>query len=176
MSYEDFRAQGETKYHEYYEGLCVVNPPTVRHGIAVAQLIAALSAATEADGRVVVTETGWEAGHQQLFVPDLMIVDPAVAEDPVVSTPSPLLVVEITSPSTRSDDWGTKLVSYAANGASWYWIVDLEVPEVTVFENTGAAFAERLRTGELCDPPPYRVPIDPGRLGRPAGPAHAGTR
>lgn len=47
MSFEDFLAQGETKYHEYYDGLCVVNPPTVKHDRAVAQLIAALTSAAE---------------------------------------------------------------------------------------------------------------------------------
>ena len=31
MSEDEFLALGETKHHEYYDGMCVVNPPSRRH-------------------------------------------------------------------------------------------------------------------------------------------------
>lgn len=98
-----------------------------------------------------------------------MVVDQSVLDDQVVQEPPPLLVVEITSPSTRSDDWGTKFQSYAAYGAKWYWVVNLDVPDFTVLENVSGAFVERLRTGEPCTPDPYEVQLDPSRFGCPTG-------
>jgi hypothetical protein len=31
MSRQQFEALGETKHHEYYDGMCVVNPPRRSH-------------------------------------------------------------------------------------------------------------------------------------------------
>lgn len=38
---------------------------------------------------------------------------------------APVLVVEVTSPSTRGEDLGRKLRAWADGGAPWYWVVDL---------------------------------------------------
>jgi len=52
----------------------------------------------------------------------------------------PLLVVEVTSPSTRSEDLGRKLRAYADGGAAWYWVADQETDVLTVYRNTGGRF------------------------------------
>src|SRR5512135_640560 len=43
MSPEEFRALGEMKHAEYYDGMCVVNPPSRRHVVAVRRLARRLS-------------------------------------------------------------------------------------------------------------------------------------
>ena len=80
---------------------------------------------------------------------------------------APLLVVEVTSRSTRSEDWGRKRELYAQGGAACYWLVDPDTQEVTVMRNEGGAFAiaRELKDGvahELTQP--FPVTLDLGSL------------
>jgi Uma2 family endonuclease len=72
-------------------------------------------------------------------------------------------VVEISSPSTRDVDWGSKRRSYASGGASWYWIVELRRLEIVVFEHRDGDLVEiqRITTPALAAGP-FPVLIDPG--------------
>ncbi|MGH9189159.1 MAG: Uma2 family endonuclease, partial [Acidimicrobiales bacterium] len=58
---------------------------------------------------------------------------------------TPLLVVEIQSPSTRLIDLNLKRAAYATAGVPSYWLVDPEVPSVTVLDLDGNAYAETAR-------------------------------
>ena len=61
---------------------------------------------------------------QDVFVPDLLVVDdPAHLTRRGVEGP-PLLVVEILSPSTSGRDRGVKAGRYAELGTRHYWIAD----------------------------------------------------
>ena len=164
MSREDFTtmvgALGETKFHEYYDGCLVVNPPTKPHGIVVSRLIVALFPLVP--DHYVTTETGWQIG-QELFVPDVMVVERSGGHDAIQATP-PWLVVEVLSPSTRDTDQGKKLRSYAAGGADWYWTVDLERSEVGVFESRHGAFHAVVRATTPAVLPPVGLRVDPHAL------------
>jgi Uma2 family endonuclease len=117
-------------------------------------------------GSLVVTESGWQVGSD-LFIPDVMVIAATALDDAVVTAPPPELVIEITSPSTRPDDWGRKLEAYAVGGAPWYWIVDLDTPEVTILENRRGGYEEVLRTTGVAVLPPFGVTVDPAALVRP---------
>src|SRR5262245_31228933 len=121
MRYEDYVALGETKHTEYYDGMCVVNPPNGRHVLACKQL-ARLVDDHCAAGFTAYPEWGWvlEAGVE--LQPDVMVapVDAAVGDQLRVP---PLLVVEILSRTTRDTDLGRKLELYGRGGAEWYWVV-----------------------------------------------------
>jgi Uma2 family endonuclease len=161
MPFEEFRARGEARHTEYYDGICVVNPPTGQHERVVASLYGALDAACPASHEVLMG-WGWETGPERWFSPDLMVSDRSSPDNDILRTPPPLLVVEVTSPSTRADDWGVKRAAYAQAGASWYWIVSLDPPEVVVMENTRGAFAERARIRTVSTVPgPLFAVIDP---------------
>ena len=164
MSREDFTtmvdAVGETKFHEYYDGCLVVNPPTKPHGIVVSRLIVALFPLVPT--HYVTTEAGWQIG-EELFVPDVMVVERSGSHDAIQATP-PWLVVEVLSPSTRDTDEGKKFRSYAAGGAGWYWTVDLERAEVRVFENRRGAFHDVVRAGTAAVLPPVGLRVDPRAL------------
>jgi len=150
MDYEEFLALGETQHHEYYDGLCVVNPPSRSHSRAQAHLVDRLRAGCP-ETHEVLTGWGWHAGAELDFEPDIMVVDRSSPDDDILRHPPPLLVVEIASPSTRDVDFGKKRRAYASGGARWYWIVDLLHREVVVLENVDGTFVEvqRLTTSAL---------------------------
>lgn len=138
MSYAEYEALGETKHHEYYDGLSIVNPPSRRHVVMAFELGVLLRDRIPA-GYQVLPEWGWQPADQVVFVPDIMVaaVD---APGPDLLRAAPLLVVEITSPSSRGFDLGRKMSAYADGGAEWYWVVDLQADTLTVHRNTGGAF------------------------------------
>jgi Uma2 family endonuclease len=164
MAYADYRALGETKHHEYYDGLCVVNPPSRRHSRVQAQLVELIRPHCPASHEVL-TGWGWHVGPELDFEPDIMVCDRSSPDDDVLRQPAPMLLVEVSSPSTRDVDWGLKRRSYAAGGAPWYWIVDFQRREVVVFENLDGEFVEVQRiTTPTVARGPFPVLVDPGNL------------
>ncbi len=161
MAYGDYLALGETKHHEYYDGLCVVNPPTRAHSRAVAHLVDVLRPLCP-DTHEVIMGWGWRIGPEQDFEPDIMVSDRGAPDDDILRQPAPLLVVEVSSPSTRDVDAGVKRRSYAQGGAGWYWIVDLRRLEVVVCENRHGRFVtvQRITTSAVAVGP-FPAPIDP---------------
>ena len=161
MSEADFLALGETKHHEYYDGMCVVNPPSIRHQRAERALLFLLHPLLPA-GFEVVTEAGWRTGGSW-FEPDLMIV-PAEGPDDIVRDP-PLLIVEILSPSNRLDDIVTKRAKYAEGGLPWYWLVDLDEASLIVLQLIDNLFVEVQRlTADGITVAPVQAKIDPAAL------------
>lgn len=60
------------------------------------------------------------------FMPDVMVVcDPAKIDEKGVHV-APRFVAEVTSPSTRRNDYNSKLDTYKKIGVDEYWIVDLQ--------------------------------------------------
>jgi len=72
MSREEFSALGDTKHHEYYDGMCIVNPPQRRHVRAEIRLLDLLRAVCPPAFEVLM-EWGWQTGTS-IFEPDLMVV------------------------------------------------------------------------------------------------------
>ena len=67
--------------------------------------------------------------------------------DRFAETP-PLMVVEVLSPSTRSEDTVRKSTEYAAVGVAQYWIVDPEAATLTAYANNGAGWDVLLELDE----------------------------
>jgi Uma2 family endonuclease len=162
MGYQEYLALGETKHHEYYDGLCVVNPPSRTHSRTQSYFVDLIRPHCP-ETHEVLTGWGWHFGPELDFEPDIMVTDRSSPDDDVLRHPPPLLVVEISSPSTRDIDFGTKRRAYATAGASWYWIVDLLRSETVVFENLDGAFVEVQRiTTPTVAVGSFPVVIDPG--------------
>jgi Uma2 family endonuclease len=64
--------------------------------------------------------------------PDVVVFDADELDDKHL-TKAPHLVVEVLSPSTRVIDLGTKKLLYERGGVPDYWVVDPDVPALTVF-------------------------------------------
>jgi len=164
MDYEAFLALGETKHHEYYDGLCVVNPPSRTHSRVLSHLVDLIRPHCPGTHEVL-TGWGWHLGPELDFEPDIMVTDRSSPDDDVLRHPPPLLVVEISSPSTRDIDFGKKRRTYAAGGASWYWIADLIRGATVVSKNVDGSFVDvqSITTRTLASGP-FPVLIDPTEM------------
>ena len=138
MSYDDYAALGETHHDEYYDGARWVNPPNRRHAQVAARLTRLLQDAAP-PGHEVLSEWGWQIAPRAVCEPDVMVFPTDAPGDDLLRA-SPLLVVEVTSRSMRSEDWGRKRELYAQGGAGWYWIVDPDAHEVTMMRNESGEF------------------------------------
>lgn len=95
------------------------------------------------------------------YSPDVLVASTHDPGDDLLRA-APLLVVEVTSPSTSSDDWGRKLAAYGRGGAHWYWIADPGARQVTLFRNEGGTLAldRELRPGRHRLRQPFPVTVD----------------
>jgi Uma2 family endonuclease len=160
MRYEDYVALGETKHTEYYDGICVVNPPNRRHVVAAKRIVRLLDDHCP-DGLTTYPEWGWilEAGVE--LRPDAMVASTDAPGDDQLRV-APLLVVEILSPTTRDADLHRKKELYAHGGAEWYWTVDLDIPELVLHRNEGGDLAavQGVNRDGGTTIGPFAVPID----------------
>lgn len=165
MTWEEWQALGETKHHEWWDGVCVVNPPNLGH-TRVARRLLRLLDDHRPPGHEALAERGLRTPLGD-FEPDVVLVPLEGPAGSYVFDP-PLLVVEISSPTTRSDDWRDKRERYGRQGLPWYWIVEQDA--LTVMRSEGGELVELQRivggtpeetVGPVC------IPVDPGTLGEP---------
>lgn len=139
MSWEEFLELPEWPRAEWVDGevVMLVAPPVFDHGIAQAQLTALLVPLFPQ--AYVVPEVFLALPRNRVRLPDLMLVAERPADGWVRS--APLLVVEVLSPSTRSEDTIRKSMEYAAGGAEQYWVVDPELRAVDLWRNVAGEWA-----------------------------------
>lgn len=133
MSWEEYLALPEKPHAEWVDGEAVImNAPVLfPHGSAVARLIALLAPLyPELDP---VTEVFLRLPRNRVRGPDLMLCASRPADGWV--TDPPLMVAEVLSPSTRSEDTVRKLQEYAEGRVGQYWIVDPELRRIDVLAN-----------------------------------------
>lgn len=133
MSWEEFLELPEWPRAEWVDGevVMLVTPPVFDHGVAQGQLAALLVPLfPEA---YVVPEVFLVLPRNRVRLPDLMVVTERPADGWVRT--APLLVVEILSLSTRSEDTIRKSMEYAAGGAGQYWVVDPDLRTIDLWGN-----------------------------------------
>jgi Uma2 family endonuclease len=169
VSYEQWLAMGETDLpSEVVEGRLIVSPPpTTPHQRAIMRLALALSDAAPPELEVL-PEPGWLLRRAPLHVrqPDLAVVRSETVGGPTLEEP-PVLAVEILSPTSRERDLIAKRAFYATAGLPWYWLVDLDIPQILVLRNTDAVFVEHASAvGEetLTVAEPFPVRLTPAAL------------
>ena len=84
----------------------------------------------------VVSDVGFRMANSDRG-PDLMVFPEHTASGTWV-TERPLLIAEIVSPSTRTQDYIAKSGEYARAGVNQYWIVDPKLEFITILRNDGA--------------------------------------
>lgn len=156
--------------YELLEGVLMVTPaPGAGHQTCVLELAVLLRSAVGTDDLVLLAPFDWVAGPQTLLQPDLLVAhraDLAAAGDKRLERP-PILVVEVTSPSTRMVDRGTKRLAFQAAGVPTYWLVEPDEPSLTVLRLRDGAYVEDARVAG--DEPyearePFAVTVVPSRL------------
>ena len=129
--------------YELVRGTLLATPsPRPRHQRISRRLTRLLEDYFERIGscEVFVAPTDVILTHEDVFVPDLLVVgDPSHVTERAIEAP-PLLVVEILSPSTRKQDRGIKAERYAELGVPDSWIVDPEQQAVECFRPEDGAY------------------------------------
>jgi len=126
--------------HELIDGELIVTPtPRVRHQDGVMALADILQPFVREHrlGRFYAVPADLEVLPDQLTQPDLFVVPPGIRFDRWEDAPTPILVIEVASPSTARYDRGTKRRFYQRAVVPEYWIVDLD-----------ARLVERWRPGD----------------------------
>lgn len=133
--------------YELLDGVLIVTPaPGWSHQRAVGRLFRLLDDATPAGLEAlpapfaVRPEGGLPLAQQRTELqPDVLVarVSDLTARD---LPAAPVLVVEVASPSTRLVDVNLKRAAYARMGVHHYWIVDPEVPDLSVFALAGEEY------------------------------------
>lgn len=145
LTYDDVqRLPDDGNRYELLDGYLLVTPsPHWSHQRGLANLLVLLKLAAPAELDVFPAPTDWYVDERNFFEPDVVVCRrPDVTARRIEGLP--LLVVEILSPGTRARDLTLKRAAYERGGAGAYWILDPEVPRLTVLERDAATgrFAE----------------------------------
>ena len=194
FTWADLQALPDDRFRwELVDGQLFVTPgPRPRHQVVVLQLAERLLVACPGDLQVLLSPCDWVVAPTTVFQPDLMVVrkDQLDLDEPFTGTP--LLVVEVRSPSTAATDQTLKRQKYEEHGVAAYWLVDPGAPVTPGLDpvdpasggSTGGEAATRapsLTALRLCDGAyveeasatgddaydaafPFPVTVVPGRL------------
>ncbi len=166
---EDFLALPESQERiELFDGSLLMTPaPRGGHQQVSRRLADVFELATPKDVEVF-EAVNLRVGPDRILIPDML----ATRErgDALVYQPDDaLLVAEIVSPSTRSQDRVLKPALYAAAGIPWYLLVELDRDgglELSMHRRSGDTYAEqgRARPGEVLRVEEPEVDLDPNVL------------
>jgi Uma2 family endonuclease len=134
----------------------------------VARLHLILQAALPPPLQVIEAPVDWVLRRAPLPVrqPDLAVIDPREVAGPHLTDP-PVLAVEVLSPTSRERDLITKRAQYATAGLDWFWLVDLDRPQILVLRRKGELFSAHARAegrDVLSVVEPFAVEVRPADL------------
>lgn len=115
--------------HELFDGELVVTPaPRRTHQLVQMRLVKLLLDYLERvpAGTLLVAPADLPLGGGQVAQPDIFILPDAAFEEDWSNAPIPLLVIEVSSPSSARHDRGLKRRAYQHAGVQEYWIVDVD--------------------------------------------------
>ena len=154
--------------YELADGVLLVTPaPRPGHQRALRELALLMQRACPPDLEVFFAPFDFQPHPRSSFQPDLLVVRRAdVGEEGLVGTP--LLVVEVLSPSTRAKDLVLKRALYAEAGVPSYWVVDPSVPSMMALDLTEdgeyVVVAEAAGDEVAAVVRPYPVSVTPSAL------------
>jgi len=154
--------------YELIDGVLVVSPAArPRHQIAADRLGDVLKRASPPDLIVIPSPIDVERGPRTCLEPDLVVVRKADLDLDDAFRKTPVLVVEVVSPSSLDFDLGLKSRAYARMGVPHYWVLHPRAHWVRVHELDGDAYqlVAHAAGGETCEVErPFAVRFQPGDL------------
>lgn len=170
-TWADLEAVPDDGYRrEIIDGALIVTPaPVRRHQRALSRLLVVLAGAATPEVEVIPAPFDWRHADGGVVEPDLVVVDRVDADldGPLPAESTPLLVVEILSPSTSAIDRTVKRERYECLAVPAYWIVDPVAPAVTALRLVGGRYeieAEVQATSAFATDWPYPVSFSPAEL------------
>lgn len=165
MSYDEFETLPDGPRQEWVRGEALfMAPVTDAHGFAVGRLLVVL--ATALPDLAIGPEIGLKMGGS-LRAPDLLVARESTSQGWV--TEPPLLVVEVISPATRTEDTVRKPIEYAEAHVPRFWLVDPQLRTLDALVLVGGRWEIEAHLDEadpagalVVDDRP--VPIDLGRI------------
>jgi Uma2 family endonuclease len=128
--------------YELVDGTLVVTPaPSMRHQRAVARLLKVLLDAAADDLEVLTAPFDVRLADDTVLQPDVLVCRRSDLTEQDLPA-SPLLAVEVLSPSTRLIDLNLKHARYETAGCPSYWVVDPDVPSLRAWELRDGSYAE----------------------------------
>lgn len=128
--------------YELVDGVLVVTPaPSEPHQSAVVALAVLLAGLCPPELKLLVAPFDVRLAADTVLQPDVLVCrrgDLTRRNLPA----SPVLAVEVLSPSTRRIDLALKRSRYEAAGCPSYWVVDPDVPSIVAWELHGSAYVE----------------------------------
>lgn len=156
MSYDEYQALPESVRAEWVDGEVVVTPSADYPHQQVSRRLANLLEASLPDLFVVEAVTTYLPKNRER-IPDIIVLEREPDTPHIHDTP--VLVAEILSPSTASEDTVRKSTEYLAAGIGQYWIVDRDARALLVFENRDGGWEVLARIDE--NTPQVSVPVAP---------------
>ena len=174
LSRRDLQAMPDDGHrYELVDGSLIVTPaPSNRHQTAALTLAMLLHQACPESLKLLFAPFDVALSDHTVLQPDLLVgrrEDFTERDLPA----APVLVIEILSSSTRSIDLTLKRARYEAAGCSSYWVVDPELPALTVWELRDGRYTEAAHVvgnESFTATQPYRVTICPAELIDPPAP------
>jgi len=128
---------------ELIDGWLVVSPSATRpHNDMVMHLFRLLDGACPPDITVYCVPYDFALGEGSILIPDILVARTSDLGEKRM-TETPLLVVEVISPSSRRMDPVYKRAKYEARGVPAYWIADPDEPSLTVLELADGRYVTR---------------------------------
>ncbi|UOZ06495.1 Uma2 family endonuclease [Amycolatopsis sp. WQ 127309] len=120
--------------YELIDGVLIVSPaPGLRHQTIGYRLYGVLESVCPAEFYVVGAPFAVHSGDKIELQPDVLVGrDEDFTEKDLPA--SPVLAVEVLSPSTAIYDWNLKKAIYERLGTAGFWVIDPAEPALTVFE------------------------------------------
>jgi len=157
--------------YELLDGSLLVTPaPRPAHQVAAFELAKLLDGATAGSALLTMTAP-LEVAFSDVTVlqPDVLVVRRKDLDERGVAG-TPVLVVEVLSPSTRRFDLGSKRSAYESAGVGHYWVVDPDVPSPVSWRLHQGAYVEEAAvsgTEAFCSTEPVAINVVPAELLRP---------
>lgn len=168
LTYDDLEGTPDDGHrYELIDGMLLVTPaPNTAHQAVLASLYRLLWDSHPDGTAVLFAPVDYVPEPHTALQPDLLVVRREDVGGANV-TATPLLVVEILSPSTRAADLGAKRVKYAELGVPAYWIIDPDEPSLLALHLEAGQYHEAARvTGAEAyeAAAPFAVTITPAKL------------
>ncbi len=143
LSEDDLAAMPDDGHrYELLGGALLVTPaPNLAHQRCVVSLVRVLADRAPPSWEVLVAPFDVRLAETTVLQPDVLVAPRQDLTDARLEG-APALAAEVLSPSSRLIDLGAKRLAYEAAGVPAYWLVDPDVPSLTVLHLEGERYVE----------------------------------